>query len=126
MEKYILKKGASSLKLIIGIFVVGVLITGVAVMYGKMDKGQIDVSATISKANTTSAEKGEPESNQVVQPESRTLSTLPNGGLVGTGKTESNQVTPPETQGGTTSASTTAPSNDQATGTKETAPAESN
>ncbi len=104
MKQISTTKGAGSLKLVLSLFAFGILATGAAIMYGRMDTGVINVSATISNANQASQARGEDASNQVQQPSSEIFKTMPNGGLVGTGKTE---PTPPPVETGTTTATTT-------------------
>lgn len=104
MKQNNITKGAGNLKVVLSLFVLGFLMAGAAVMYGRMDTGVINVSATISTANQESQARGEDASAQVNQPSSDYLRSLPNGGLVGTGKSE---PTPPPVETGTSTGTTT-------------------
>ncbi len=64
---------------IAGLIGVGVLVFVGAVMIGRSDSGEINVSATITDANEMHAEQGGGEQVNVVNP---ALQNLPNGGLV--------------------------------------------
>ncbi len=67
------------------IFAVGLLLTIAAVLFGRFDEGQIDVSAVITQSNEEHVEAGEPA--EVIPVMSDMNRGLPNGGLVGIGDT---------------------------------------
>ncbi len=103
MQKSERIKGATNLQLIIGVIVLGFIISGGAIAFGRMDDGQIDVSATISESNIAA---GDDTSKQVEQPMRHEIASMPNGGLVGSGAPTPLPPPPPETEA-TTTASTT-------------------
>ncbi len=92
------------------VFVMALIITVVAILFGRADQGVIDVSATISNSsvNMVQNEDGS-EGEKISEPISRVLSTMPNGGLVGTGKPEPQLKPEPEENASSTdeTASTT-------------------
>ncbi len=61
------------------LFFVGIFVTGGAIMIGRSDTGEIDVTSTINQANVTNAENGTGEHVNAGNP---ALQKLPNGGLV--------------------------------------------
>ena len=83
-EKQVSKK-RNNLALYGGVVACGLVLTIGAILYGQSDTGQIDVSATIANSNKERGERGEEVVAQIV-PSAK--SDIPNGGLVGTGKSE--------------------------------------
>ncbi len=109
--KYV--RGVANLKTILIVFAVGLVVASGAVMYGRSDRGQIDVSAAISNANVTRSSSGE---SQVNMPAPRAFQNLPNGGLVGTGKPDDVPPPPPAPEtASTTEGDGDAPSTESAT-----------
>lgn len=76
----------------IGIFIVGLVVTTGAVMLGRSDSGTIDVSKVLSEAQST-AQTG--EDGQVIPPITNNTPKVPNGGLVGKGKSTVPPPPPP-------------------------------
>lgn len=100
------------------IVAVGLVVTMGAVLFGRSDTGQIDVTAAISNSNVERAERGEAPVAQSLGAKDK---ALPNGGLVGKGK--GNSVQPkPEVEGTSTSTDETASSTDD--GAEESGSAE--
>ncbi len=112
MEQLTTSRGAINTRVVLGVFVVGLLISGVAIVYGRMDAGQIDVSATITNANNASTAAGEGPENQV-QAGSNAFANMPNGGLVGTDEVPPQPPAPQEV------ATTTATSTEETTPSTE-------
>lgn len=73
-----------------GFFMVGLIVTVGAVLIGRADKGQIDVSATIANSNAERVASGV-EGDSPVQPIPEVFANTRNGGLV----PQSGDVTPP-------------------------------
>ena len=108
-------KQAKNVKIFASVFLVGIVATTGAVLFGRADKGQIDVSAAIGMFNQDKIDRGE---GNLVQTIPNPLSNVPNGGLVGTGKTDPAMQQPkpkpkPEVEGSATSTDETASSSEE-------------
>jgi hypothetical protein len=82
-----------TIKWIAGILGTGVLVVGAAVYLGTSDQGQIDVSAAIANSNVKAREEGR-ETTPI--PVNASDPSLPNGGLVGKGKSSTPPPPPPQ------------------------------
>lgn len=89
-------KRTQNTKIIVGVAAFVIIIAVGAVLFGRADKGQIDVSATIVNSNNEKIERGEGEALQTVP---RGISDEPNGGLIGTGKPPKQEVPQPSVEG---------------------------
>lgn len=97
-----------NLRFIGGLVALGIIVVVGAVLLGKSDQGEINVSATIATSNSKAVERGEKPI-----PERPPYADLPNGGLVGKGKTDTPTPPPPvvEDTATSTESGTSSPEN---------------
>lgn len=92
-------RSTNNLLFIGGVVLAGVIVASGAIMFGRSDAGQIDVSAAIANSNAQAQERGEQTVPQVPR---NPHADLPNGGLIG--KDASAQPSAPQAvQGAATS-----------------------
>ena len=94
--------GKSNTKVLIGIFVISLIAAITSILFGQSDIGQIDVSAAIANSNVAARQSG---GQTTPIPTSNANAALPNGGLVGRGK--SKPVLPPAKESASTTDATT-------------------
>ncbi len=69
----------------VGVLVlVGIVVIGGAIYFGKSDSGEINVTAAIQNSNQTAIENGGDPNNQI-ETTSESFRNMPNGGLVPSG-----------------------------------------
>jgi len=101
----------ASLKLYGGIFAFGLVVTVGAIMFGRADEGQIDVSAAIANSNISARENG----GAIAEEQSNVDHSIPNGGLIGSGKPVEKPKPAPEVEGSATSTDEVASSTEDGT-----------